>query len=85
MYNFILATPEKVIFEGAVSSLVAPGAEGYFGVLTNHAPFISALQAGKIEVVDKDGKKLLWDISGGIFEMFQNQAVLLADGYTHGE
>lgn len=78
-YHFFLATPEKVIFDSQVYSLIAPGEEGYFEVLPNHAPLITTLKPGRLEVVDQEKKKWVWAVSGGFFEVVKNEAALLAD------
>jgi F-type H+-transporting ATPase subunit epsilon len=79
MYHLFLATPEKVIFDDKVISLIAPGGDGYLEILTNHASILTTLTAGKLEVTDKDKKKWIWAVSGGFLEVIHNQAVLLAD------
>ncbi len=43
MFKLSVVTPEKVVFEKDVTSIVAPGMIGYLGVLTNHAPLITCL------------------------------------------
>ena len=77
MYHLFIATPDKVVFDSDVKMLIAPGASGYFEVLTDHAAIISSLKPGKLEVVDKDDKKWVWAISGGYLDMLHNNATLL--------
>jgi F-type H+-transporting ATPase subunit epsilon len=78
-YHLILATPEQVLFEGDVLSLIAPGSEGYLEILANHAPIITSLMAGTVTITDKGHKKTTYPISGGLLEAAKNQASLLAD------
>jgi F-type H+-transporting ATPase subunit epsilon len=52
--HFSLVTPERELFSGEVDQVVAPGSEGDFGVLPNHAPFMSTLRPGWITVHDGD-------------------------------
>jgi F-type H+-transporting ATPase subunit epsilon len=57
----------------------APGVEGGFQVLHNHAPFLSVLEIGKITVRDMNGNDHVYATSGGFFEVVDNHAVVLAD------
>ena len=43
-------TPDELLFKGNVSHVVLPGLDGSFGVLSHHAPMISALAKGKVKV-----------------------------------
>ncbi len=52
--SFELASPEALLVSAAVDMVVVPGAEGDFGVLPGHAPFISTVRAGVIDIYDGD-------------------------------
>jgi F-type H+-transporting ATPase subunit epsilon len=79
MFKLSVVTPEKTVFEQDVTSIVAPGAMGYLGILTDHAPLITPLIAGKLEVKDVLGKESIFFISGGFLEVSKNIATILAD------
>lgn len=79
MYKLAIVTPEKVFYEGSVSSLIVPGSEGYLGVLTDHAPLITAVVPGKIMCRDAEGHELMMAGSFGFFEVSANHATLLVD------
>lgn len=79
MYLLTIVTPEKVFYEDEVTSLIAPGSEGYLGVLTNHAPLITGLVPGKLTVKDGDNQEVNFAISAGFMEVFKNQVTILAD------
>ncbi|HDL04139.1 MAG TPA: ATP synthase F1 subunit epsilon [candidate division Zixibacteria bacterium] len=79
MFKLNIVTPEKQFYEGDVSSLIVPGSEGYLGVLTDHAPLITALIPGKVTLQDKTSKEILLSVSHGFFEVSSNHATLLAD------
>ncbi|MGK5595620.1 MAG: ATP synthase F1 subunit epsilon [Parachlamydiaceae bacterium] len=79
MFHLFIATPEKIRFTGMVHSLIAPGSEGYFEILTNHVPLIASLIIGKVAIMDENHQKWLFAISGGVIEVMQNQVTLLAD------
>ncbi|MCH9024790.1 MAG: ATP synthase F1 subunit epsilon [candidate division Zixibacteria bacterium] len=85
MFQLSIVTPEKVIFEGEVVSLLVPGMEGYLGILSNHAPLITALQPGRIEFQDNQDKIQVFSVSGGFVEVSGNKATLLADTAEHFE
>lgn len=50
--HFELVTPEKLVRSGAMHQVVVPGAEGDFGVLEGHAPFMSTVRDGNILVFE---------------------------------
>ncbi len=79
MFRLSIVTPEKVFFEADIKSLVVPGTEGYLGVLSNHAPLITALKPGRIEFRDADENVVLMAVSGGFLEVSNNVATVLAD------
>jgi F-type H+-transporting ATPase subunit epsilon len=43
-------TPDELLFKGNVSHVVLPGLDGSFGILSKHAPMISALAKGQVKV-----------------------------------
>ena len=57
----------------------APGSEGYLGVLAHHAPLITALRPGRIEVRLVTGETRTFAVSGGFLEVSGNCATVLAD------
>ncbi len=46
--HFELVTPEKLVLSEDAYMVVVPGAEGDFGVLAGHAPFMSTVRDGEI-------------------------------------
>ena len=79
MYLLTIVTPEKIFYEDEVTSLIAPGSEGYLGVLTNHAPLITGLVPGKLTVKDVNNQEVNFAISAGFMEVFKNEVTILAD------
>ena len=74
-----LVTPQRLLLEAEVSSLYVPGSEGYLGILAHHAPIITALRPGKLDVKDAGGRLTTYAVSGGFLEMSSNRATVLAD------
>ena len=50
--QFELVSPERLLISEPVDMVVVPGSEGDFGVLPGHAPFISTVRPGVIEVYE---------------------------------
>lgn len=79
MYHLSILTPEKTLFDGLVYSLIAPGADGYLEILTNHTSILVMLQIGRLTVVSQNEGKMIYAIAGGFLEVSRNQATILAD------
>ena len=79
MYLLTIVTPEKIFYEDEITSLIAPGSEGYLGVLTNHAPLITGLAPGKLTVKDENNQEVNFAVSSGFMGVFKNQVTILAD------
>ena len=73
-------TPERLLFEGEVRYLSIPGGLGFMGVLVDHAPLISSLKPGPVELRPVSGGTLKFSITKpGFFEISSNQASILLD------
>jgi len=78
-YKAQLLTPDGSKFDGEVQSVTLPGVNGSFQILFNHAPIVSALGIGRIELVDKDKHESLYAVTGGFVEMKDNLLTILAE------
>jgi len=78
-FELSILTPEKSVFEGPVEYVQVPGTEGYLGVLAHHAALVTALMPGTLTVRKLGGAEERWQVSGGFFEVSNNQATVLAD------
>ena len=77
-YPLRIVTPEKILYSGDVTSLQAPGSEGSFGVLANHAPMVVALKTGALDFVE-DGDRRHLATSGGFVEVTGEGVSVLAE------
>jgi F-type H+-transporting ATPase subunit epsilon len=59
--NITVLTPNRAIFQGTIESVKVPGVSGEFQVLKNHAPIVSALEAGKVTIVTAAGTYQYFD------------------------
>ena len=79
-FRFELVTPERMALSEDVAQVVVPGVEGEFTVLPGHAPVISALRPGVIEVVlpEAGGKTRIF-VKGGFAEVDADHLTVLAE------
>ena len=61
-----IVSPEKSIFDGNVKIVTLPGMIGSFSILPGHAPIVSSLKAGNVELHD-DGRRRAHDGYSGRF------------------
>lgn len=78
-FQLSIVAPDRTVFEGDVTGVVAPGREGYFGVLAGHEPMIAALRTGILEYEDTYGMRSYVVISGGFAEIGHNGVIVLAE------
>ena len=86
-----IVSPEKTIYTGNITSAYLPGSEGFFQILDNHAPIVSTLKNGIIELkgdfqedTSKNlsllgGNKASLEIESGVVEMKNNKLIILVD------
>ncbi len=77
-FTFELVSPEKLLISEAVESVLVPGAEGDFQVLANHAPVLSTLRPGLLDVVLPGGKERRIFVRGGFAEAGPDSLTVLA-------
>jgi len=74
-----IITPDKKVFEGAVTLVKVPGSKGAFEILKSHAPIISTLEKGTIKVIQTDGTEQRFEIDGGVIENKANKIIILVE------
>lgn len=77
--EFELVSPERLLLSRAVEMVVVPGEEGDFGVLPGHAPLISAVRPGVIEVYEADKVTDRIFVAGGFAEVTAQRCTVLAE------
>jgi F-type H+-transporting ATPase subunit epsilon len=82
--HFSLVSPERELFSGLVDQVDAPGAEGDFGVLADHAPFMTALKEGELRV-HNDGKVTIYQVRGGFADVTPAGLTVLAQQAVEAE
>ena len=78
MLHLRIVSPEKVVYDGEVESVLVPGTLGSFQILTDHAPIISSLEKGVVEYQTHQHKQKI-EILGGFVEVKQNSVSLCVE------
>ena len=78
-FTIRVVTPERTVLTDEATSLVAPGIEGSFGVLPNHAPLLSELVPGEMRFRRNSSEEVRIALGGGFLQVFENQVTILAD------
>ena len=77
--HFDLVSPERMLLSQDVDMVTLPGTEGYMGVLAGHAPVITGLRPGVIEVKGGETPDLKLFVRGGFAEIDAKKVVVLAE------
>ena len=77
-FLFSLVAPERELYAGEVDQVDAPGAEGDFGVLAGHEPFMTTLRPGQVLVRD-GSKSRIFTIEGGFADVTPESFTILAE------
>src|SRR5213594_3575435 len=71
-------TPERRVYEDDVAMVIAPGSEGYLGILPHHAPLLTALGPGEFRV-KKGGVEEVLAVFGGFMDVRADRVVVLTE------
>jgi len=77
--QFELVTPERLLLSEMVEMVVVPGTEGNFGVLPGHAPLISSIRPGTIDVYEGQTVTRRIFVVSGIADVTPERCTVLAD------
>ncbi len=76
--------PDKTVWDAAAEEVILPSTTGQLGILSGHAPLLTALEAGVMRV--REGKD--WQaiaLSGGFAEVEQNELTILVNSAERGD
>ncbi|MGA2638370.1 F0F1 ATP synthase subunit epsilon [Methylocella sp.] len=78
-FHFELVSPERLVFSGEVQSVVVPGSEGQFTVLKDHAPLMSTLKPGVVDILESPSRTLRFFVRGGFADVAPTGLTILAE------
>lgn len=76
--NLDIVTPERRVFQGQVDMIIAPGSEGFLGILPSHTPLITSLRIGIARIKNND-EQIKVAIGGGFMEVQPDKIIILAN------
>lgn len=82
-FQFDLVSPERLLMSEEADQVVVPGSEGYFTVLKGHAPFMSTLRPGVVEVTLAGGATERVFVRGGFADTTASGLTILAEQAIH--
>ena len=74
-----VVTPEHVLVSREVTTVVAPGSLGEFGILEGHVPFLTGIVPGEVRYNPVDGGPELLAVTNGFAEVSDNNVSILVD------
>jgi F-type H+-transporting ATPase subunit epsilon len=78
-FAFELVSPERLLISEQAEAVIAPGVEGEFTVLAQHAPFITVLKPGFVRITTAGGAEQSFYVRGGFAEVNPDGLTILAD------
>jgi F-type H+-transporting ATPase subunit epsilon len=76
--------PDKTVWDKAAQEVILPSTTGQLGILTGHAPLITALEAGVMRVREEQGWKAI-AVMGGFAEVDNNELKVLVNAAEIGD
>lgn len=81
--NFEVVTPARQLAEASADMVVVPGGDGDFGVLPGHAPMMSTVRPGIINIYEGDKVVDRFFVAGGFVEVSEKGVSILAEEAEH--
>lgn len=78
-FKFELVSPERLLVSGEVEQVLVPGAEGDMTVLAKHAPVLTTLRPGLLDIGFPGGKSQRYFLRGGFAEVNPTGLTVLAE------
>ncbi len=73
-----IVTAERQVYSDDVDQINAPTKDGRIGILPRHAPLLTVLDIGQLDIL-KGGQRSEYALSGGFMEVLQDRVTILAD------
>ncbi|QQE74214.1 F0F1 ATP synthase subunit epsilon [Brevibacillus composti] len=74
-----VVTPERVVFSGEATMVIARGVQGELGIMPNHMPLVTPLKIAPVRVKTEGDKEVVLAVSGGFMEVRRDKVTILAE------
>ena len=78
-FKFELVSPERLLVSAEVEQVLVPGSEGDFTMLARHAPLLTSLRPGLLEIVSSGTERRRYFVRGGFAEVGPQGLTVLAE------
>ena len=74
-----VVSPDRVVFEGDAAAVVAPAWDGQVGILPSHAPMLTLVGAGVLNIDRPGGGSEMFHVAGGVLKVERDQVTVLTE------
>ena len=79
MLKVSVSSPERMLFEGEATHVIAPAIDGFVGILENHAPMMTLLGRGELRLDGGGGAGRRFTVSGGFLQVVDNHVRIVTE------
>ncbi len=79
MLEVRVVSPDRIVFEGEASAVVAPAWDGHVGILRGHAPMLTLIGAGELKIDRPGGGSASFYVAAGVLKVERDRVTLLTE------
>jgi F-type H+-transporting ATPase subunit epsilon len=79
MLDVAIISPERIVFEGQASQVVAPAHDGEVGIRPMHAPMMTLLGNGALRLIGADGSTQEFVVGGGFLQVVDDRVRVVTE------
>jgi len=80
-----IVSAEASVWSGTADFIVVPGSQGELGIHGGHAPLLTYMKPGDVEVRGADGESHFFYVSGGVLEVQPTGVIVLSDASVRAQ
>jgi F-type H+-transporting ATPase subunit epsilon len=84
MLKVSVISPEKTLYEGEATSVVAPAFDGEVGILSRHAPMLTLLGRGTLRLAAAGGQARRFAVEGGFLQVADDHVRVVTERAQEG-